>query len=377
MHDLIIIRDDDALPELRMNMPDVVALAQRAARGDAVCPCTRLLGTLAPRERLDADLDHVCDEVMMATVLVWAKTELMDLHWLRELNPWADLQLPWPLHHAHRRLMLVIRQWALEPANEAFARRLDNDSMWQLVVRIIRETPLFLEAISEVDARVPEDDWARLGPQKVLLGLLSKAGLPATPDVLVYLKRTVLGELNPHPPRRGVLVSTLVFAVPPRVFAERPRVANGGWRFHDGNPMQITAGALEYKHKRPVSEELTRIEANHLAFLRRFRQMPIASRVAVNRANAMSRREPKTLDYMEEALDGNAIERIVRRCRLEKLSNPGPLISEHIDKCDERVGRRRDRAKPRQPRLGAWKQRGYAEVHAAVQRLLSQEGVNL
>jgi hypothetical protein len=53
------IGDDDALPELRMALTDVAALAVRAASGAGVCPCTRLLGILPRGKRLISGLDRV------------------------------------------------------------------------------------------------------------------------------------------------------------------------------------------------------------------------------------------------------------------------------------------------------------------------------
>ena len=97
----VIVRDEPALPELRMSMGDAVELAQQAARGEAVCPCTRLLGMLEPGERIGAGLKHVCCEVMMGTVLLWSKRLQMQMPWL---NPGGDLVLEWPFEQHHRRL---------------------------------------------------------------------------------------------------------------------------------------------------------------------------------------------------------------------------------------------------------------------------------
>jgi hypothetical protein len=355
----VIIRDDDARPPLQMTVAYVAALALKAA-----CPCTQLLSRPATGEPLGADLDHVCEDVMMGTVLMWAKLQQLEQPWL---SASGDLVLRWPPVHGYRRLMLVLQEWALEPENASITRRIDDDAAWQALVAEIQREPRLLEAVLyAVDSRTGGEAWACFQLHHWLLGRLRAAGLPATPEVLAYLKRAVFGQPSwPAPrraPRRGVLVTTLVFA--------KPGLANGVWRLHDGNPLSFTGGPLEDKYKKPVQRQIARLEASHLALLR-FSQAPIASRAAVNRANARCEGEPQTLDYMREALSSETIEQVVTGYRAGgELQD---VIRQQVKLIAARVGRRRDRAKPRLPRLHGWERKAHVRLHEAVQRVLTQE----
>jgi hypothetical protein len=302
--------------------------------------CWLLTRALLPEERLPPDLDHVCIATMKETVRTWVFEQE------RVCESCGYPQTYWPYKFKQRALALVIRQWAMESPNKAFARRLARNASWRSLVAHLKE-----HAEQLVESGLL--DWC-------LATILASRGFPATPPIVAHLRDVVTEAEVRALPARGVLCSTLVYAD-----LSEPQAA----RFNDGNPDFWPSMPLEFMgESRAIDKQIAAIRSDTLKWLRSWKRLELTSPTEVARSSATAPRS-LTLDPLREVdIDQLGIEAIVvdhaRGMPLDEA------IERQVDVLRERLRKRRSRAAKRggqvPPLVHGWEREVRARLHALV-----------
>jgi len=367
--------------------------------------------------------DHICIETGQATVSKWIRSQWDDLsnafysveeegrftgdHHNVNVNRdevWDAARAmilesvgTWPRPYRHGWLGFVIQEWAQEEPSETLAYQLVDYQNWQRLVDDFRS--FFHQWVHEYAYRnganlisrvsppgaMPKEDtkqwfehwrqpaiepwvamsrwtppWDRDGAvdadaDQQLGTVLKEKYLPNTPQTMRHLKAVAAGQREPFP-TRGLLVTTLVFVRPPIddnlaiYLAPDHEVLIEGTHEFSVETLYIMAQEIAHKHRN---------------WLHRFRQHPITTRSAIQRAQPASfrhRQEDRTseyYDYLAEALRGVDGLRLLVKTHVNGREG---AISKHLNDVYRRVHKRRLRDQlPLEP-PAKWRERARQEL---------------
>src|SRR5919205_4127984 len=145
------------------------------------CYCWRLSEPLTQHDQLP---DHVCQETMMASVESAARERL--------IVPMPDV---WPVQIGHRRLGLVIRQWAEEEPSATLANLLEASPDWR---QTLKSMAFYFDRWRKLHPDAEVDDWIWGWACHTRFTIeLRRNQLPATPATVQYLRAVLAGASDP------------------------------------------------------------------------------------------------------------------------------------------------------------------------------------
>ena len=220
------------------------------------CHCWRLSEPLTQHDQLP---DHVCQETMMASVESAARAGA--------IVPMPDV---WPVQIGHRRLGLVIRQWAEEEPSATLANLLEASPDWR---QTLKSMAFYFDRWRKLHPDAEVDDWIWGSACHTRFTIeLRRNQLPATPATVQYLRAVLAGASGPLP-ARGVLVTTKVY------IQFHPKLG----LLPEGSPESSLSEATEYLTG-PLLGQAQRLILGHRDWFRQFRRNALTERRAVRRA---------------------------------------------------------------------------------------------
>jgi hypothetical protein len=279
----------------------------------------------------------------------------------------------WPFPHNGQRLQLVLRQWAYHPGEgegerladqlvrnadwnseiirlrKYWTRRDDPDPWWrQRAPWLMSDTLGWIRNLVESDTLAPWRDCVEAEPDAdwVLAWRLRQSGLPDNPSVVAHLRAVAADKADPPLPRRGVLVTTYVYAQQPMI------------EYSPYAPQTEVSFALDHLEAHSLMDEASRIAKEHRNWIHdQAPRHPISTVSDKRRSQGKSfavepRRGRRAIkDYKASALDRVTLKKLRESAAGQSRDAWACTISKHINLTDDRVTRARKRdGDDRQPR---------------------------